>query len=556
MKALNKFLTLAAVAIAATSCSLDLGPIDYYGSQNYWQSEANVISYVDGLHKHLRDCYFDHVYVMGEVRSGIYVDGTAYDGMTTAYGTERLQLLSQTSPGFSNFDNIYGRITHCNLLIARAPEVKMDENKKNYCLAIAHGLRALYYFDIYRVFGSGPLRLDVAVIDGELDPVVLQKPRAMPSEIMAQIKSDLSESIRLFGNNKSFNILGRGNKCYWSKAATLCLAAEVYMWNAKVACGDQQCVPADMDQAITYLKEVEQEYGLVMLSDFKKVFAQNNKANDEVIFAIRFVEGETTNALGNWTYSTVTGQAQQSGYRADGTPWNDPFDIKNGMNQSMAYSLSLFEQFDPSDQRRDATLYGQYRWRYPNDKDPEFYLYGIHVWKNIGYTNNQNAHVYNGDVILYRLPWVYLSLAEAYNFKGESGLCADYINKVRRRAYGIDQSVTSDPRLYTAASFKENEYAVLEEKDKEFIQEGQRWWDLRRMTEVKGGHYTEHFVFKPNRLIDNNGLNEPCLNASNAYKVLWPLDVNMLNNDRSLLQNKGYEVPGSFEAVTWDPNGN
>ncbi|MCF0175591.1 MAG: RagB/SusD family nutrient uptake outer membrane protein, partial [Bacteroidales bacterium] len=447
MKAINKFLTLAIVAATAASCSLDLGPIDYYGSQSYWKTEANVIGYVDGLHKHLRDHYFDHVFVMGEVRSGIYVDGTAYDGMTTAYGTERLQNLSQTSPGFSNFDNIYGRITNCNLLLARAPETQMDENKRNYCLAIAHGLRALYYFDIYRVWGSGPLRLGVEVIDGELDPVKLQKERALPSEIMAQIKDDLKKSIELFGDQKGFNVLGRGSKCYWNKAATLCLAADVYMWNAKVACGDQPAVPADMDQALNYLKEVEKDYDLSMLKDFKSVFAQNNKANSEVIFAIRFVEGEATNSLGNWTYSTVTGQAQQSGYRADGTPWNDPFDIKNGQNQQMAYSLSLFNQFKSGDQRRDATLFGQYRYKNPSDKTSEFYLYGIHVWKNIGYTNSQNSHIYNGDVILYRLPWVYLAMAEAYNFKGESAKCAEYINKVRCRAYGIEEG-TSSPLLY------------------------------------------------------------------------------------------------------------
>ena len=552
MKTINKVLTLAIVAVAASSCSLDLGPIDYYGSQNYWQSEANVIAYVDGLQKHLRDHYFDHVYVMGEIRSGIYVDGTAYDGMTTSYGTERLQNLTQTSAGFSNFDNIYGRITNCNLLIARAKDTQMDANKKNYCLAIAHGLRALYYFDIYRVWGSGPLRLGVEVIDGELDPVVLQKERAMPSEIMAQIKADLKESIELFGDQKGFDVLERGYKCYWNKAATLCLAAEVYMWNAKVACGDQQAIPVDMDTAIDYLRQVEEQYNLSMLEDFRDVFSHQNKANSEVIFAIRFVEGESNNALGNWTYSTVTGQAQQSGYRVDGSPWNDPFDIKNGQNQSMAYSLSLFNQFDELDQRRNATFCGQYRY---ND-DGELYLYGIHVGKNIGYTNSQNAHVYNGDVILYRLPWVYLSLAEAYNFTGEYAKCAEYINKVRRRAYYLPED-SSDPRLYTASgSFKDNEYAVLAEKDKEFIQEGQRWWDLRRMTEVKGGSYMEHLVFKPNTLVDNNGLNEPCLNASNAYKVLWPLDNNMLNNDRSLLQNKGYEIEGSFDPVSWDPNGN
>ncbi|MCS2808001.1 hypothetical protein NXY17_00030 [Bacteroides fragilis] len=48
-----------------------------------------------------------------------------------------------------------------------------------------------------------------------------------------------------------------------------------------------------------------------------------------------------------------------------------------------------------------------------------------------------------------------------------------------------------DETLYAypeTADFTTNELAVHStEKDKEFIQEGQRWWDLRRMTLTKGG---------------------------------------------------------------------
>lgn len=50
-----------------TSCSdsLDLSPIDYYGSGSYWQTEAHVVGYMDGIHKHLRDASFQHTFLWG-----------------------------------------------------------------------------------------------------------------------------------------------------------------------------------------------------------------------------------------------------------------------------------------------------------------------------------------------------------------------------------------------------------------------------------------------------------------------------------------------------------
>lgn len=549
MKNMKTIMALGATLFVAgaftASCSLDLEPQDYYGSTSYWKNESHVLSYVDGLHKHLRDHAYNHTILMGEIRSGMYVDGVAYDGMTTSYGEFRLQNLAENVPGFTNFANIFGRITNCNLLLARTPNINMPQAKKDYCMAIAYGLRAFYYFDLYRVWGGVPLRLGVEVIDGELDPTKLYMERAKPSAVMAQIKADVEKSIELFGDQSGFNVLGRGNKVYWNKAASECLAAEVYMWNAKVTVGDQQATPADMEKAKAYLKKVESGYNLQMLPNFADVFeAKNHKANDEIIMAIRYAEGEAGNNNIQWLYNTGTGSARQSGYLEDGTKWDDPLGLKTGGNMSMAHCLALWNQFDDNDMRKRATFLAQYRYEDPENKEG-WHLYGIHTQKNIGYINSVGNRVYCGDYVLYRLPWVYLSLAEVANFEGNNDDVEKYINLVRERAYGEDWDKATYG--YTASNFTENEYAILAEKDKEFIQEGQRWWDLRRMQETKGG---KHFVFcQRAALPTNDGLVYPVLNDDNAYKVLWPLDKTMLDNDPSLKQNKGYADPD--KCVDW-----
>lgn len=85
-----------------------------------------------------------------------------------------------------------------------------------------------------------------------------------------------------------------------------------------------------------------------MLDNFSKVFDATNKGNDEIIFAVRYLEGEATNNNGSYTYSNDTGQTAAQSYREDGSRWNDPLGLKNGYNMSMEYqkvcSLNLMKQ--------------------------------------------------------------------------------------------------------------------------------------------------------------------------------------------------------------------
>ncbi|MDH6534703.1 RagB/SusD family nutrient uptake outer membrane protein [Parabacteroides sp. 52] len=525
---------LTAVGIMSTSCGdmLDRSPVDYYGSGSYWKTEAHVAGYVDGLHKHLRDADFQHTIVFGELRGGHYRnDGVSCDGMTLSYGSIRNQNFDINNTGVSKFGDLYGRITNTNLLIARVQDADYftSEAKKNYYLAIAYGLRAFYYFDLYRIYGGVPLRLGIEVIDGELDPNKLYLGRAKPSEVMAQIKSDLQQSLTLFGDTKDFNPYGHGAKCYWSKAATECLIADVYLWNAKVSIGDNAANPADLATAKTHLLNVANNYNLQLLGNFASVFDAKNKANAEIIFAVRYLEGEATNGYGPYTYAVTTGSTQTSSFREDGSRWNDPLELKNGYNQAYEYDRALFHKFDVKDTRRDATFIGSYR----KDENDKLFLNGTHVRKNIGYINASGNRIFCGDNAYYRLSWVYLALAEVANMEGNGSEVETYINLVRARAYADNWD--ANVYGYKAGDFTQNELAILHEKDKEFVQEGQRWWDLCRMTLTKGG---KHLVFCKEGSLQGD---LPLLDeATESHKVLWPLDKTILGNDPALEQTPGY----------------
>lgn len=534
MKKINKSFMLGALMFTTcmvnTSCSdwLELAPIDYYGSGSYWKTEAQVEGYIDGIHKHLRDASWQHTIIFGELRGGLYRDGVSADGMTLAYGDIRLQNFDKDHTGVSKFGDLYGRITNLNLFISRVTDATyIDESKKNYYLGIVYGLRAFYYFELYRVYGGVPLRLGVEVIDGELDPNKLYLARATPKQVMDQIKSDITKSLDYFGDQNSFDPYNKGEKAYWSKAATECLAGEVYLWNSKVTTGDNKADINDLKLAKEHFNNVLNNYGLNMLSDFASVFDASNKGNDEIIFAIRFLEGEATNNNAQYCYNLGTG-ATANNFREDGSPWNDPLGCKNGSQQQYEYNTDVFLGFDLEDSRRNATFIASYRKE--NDK---LVINGTHVRKNIGYINAQGNRVYCGDFIIYRIPWVYLSLAEIANMEGNNSDVEKYINLVRERAYA--ENWDKEKFGFTASDFTANELAILHEKDKEFIQEGQRWWDLRRMTLTKGG---KHLVFCKEASID--GKNPILDEATESHKVLWPLDKTILDNDPALEQTPGY----------------
>lgn len=532
MKTMKYILAALLSAMALVSCNdwLTLGPIDYYGSESYWKTEANFDSYIDGMHKNMRDQAWTHTIMAGELRGGTHIDGTSSDGSSVSYADIITQTFDEDHTGLSNFGGYYGPITNVNLFIARlnATDVVPEAKKATY-LGIAHGLRAFYYFDLFRLYGTVPLRLTADVVEGELDPLKLYMARSEAADVMAQIKEDLQKSLDYFG---SANTIPYG-KSYWSKAATEVLAGEVYLWSAKVATGNQSAGgAADIAKAKTYFTNVMNNYGLSLQGNFADVFSVTNKLNSEVIFAIHYGEGEATNALADYTYMSDGRGITMEQLDATGHRFGDPFGLNAAGIQRYQYLDNIFLSFDPNDTRRDATFKASYS-KSVYEQTGNLEMVGTHVCKNIGYTNDAGVHQFIGDFMYYRLPLVYLSLAEIANYEGNGADVAKYVNLVRKRAYGSKWNEATYG--YTAGSFTANELAILGEKDREFLQEGQRWHDLRRMTLTKDG---KHLVFCPEANPKNNG--RPILEESQSHKLLWPIDKTVMNSDKELKQTPGY----------------
>ena len=158
------------------------------------------------------------------------------------------------------------------------------------------------------------------------------------------------------------------------------------------------------------------------------------------------------------------------------------------------------------------------------------------------FNQTTNQYVWDADAVLYRLAGVYLMMAEVENMQG--GDVAKYINFVRERAYG--KAWDKAKYGYENADFTTNELAILHEKDKEMLGEGQRWWDVLRMTLTKGG---KPLVFCTEGSVDGT----PILNeATEAYKVLWPIETEMLNKDPKLEQTPGYVKQKLFDILEKD----
>lgn len=532
LKTTIRFALLAASAYLCSSCdSLDLAPLDYYGSGNYWTKPEHIIGYMDGIHKNLRDKAYQHQFIFGEVRAGTNVEALAVDGTSVSDQVLKTQKLTAISPGVNKWGELYGLIANINIFLENTKAATyMSEEDKAFYLGQAYGLRAFHYFDLYRIYGTAPLRLDPnPVVGGNFNPEDLYEGRASGSTLMKQIKADLDESLKYFGNENSFDPKNRGNKKgYWSKAATEFLMGEVYLWNAKVSIDDNKADENDLAVAKTHLQNVINNYGLSLQPKFSDVFSPTNKGNSEIIFAIRYVEGEASNFYTYFMYNYQTGYFKTVGYNDEnGNAMGDTLQVGTTAMQRHEYKKELFLKYDKADSRRDGTFLSAY---YKEDNK----LAGTVLRKTMGHFNTStNQYVWDADAVIYRLPMVYMMLAEIENMQG--GDVAHYINLVRERAYGDNWDINKYG--YKNADFTTNELAILNEKDKEFVSEGQRWWDVCRMTLTKGG---KHLVFCKEASLGND---QPILNeATEAYKVLWPIETEMINKDPKVKQTPGYEI--------------
>lgn len=515
MKKIICYITV--LMIVTTSCAdLDLAPEDYYGSNSFWKSEAHFDGAVVGIHQRLRSRYTTF-FKLGEMRGGLFVTGITSLGSFSADDNIKNQNLTQQFTGESHWAGFYYDILGINDLIKKLNNTSLlSESKKSQYLGQAYGMRAFYYFWLYRTYGGVPKNDETRIIDGKTTPQEVRVPRSSAKETMDFIKEDISRSEQHFAN-ATFSSQSR-----WTRSATLMLKAEVYLWISKVTTEDQVADVANLDIAENALRAVQNEGNHALQTSFSDVFDARKKAiNVENIFVFSFIENELTNFAGNFLYSPASFANK---YDAEGVLYtNDPLQIRSASpSLSNEYRFSLFQKYEAEDTRRNVTFMDFYNASGTNG--------GIVMRKYLGHINSQGNRIFNSDIPVYRYVEVFLMLAEIANKKGNDP--SAYINEVRKRAYGSSY----DPAIhgYTNGSFYENELAILLERDKEFVCENKRWFDLLRLQNASN----KPLVFDVSA---NYGRTTAILDENTeSYKLLWPIDLDVIGNNPLIKQNPGY----------------
>lgn len=520
-KFIYKIALVASVALVYSSCdSLDLSPEDYYGSGNFWKNQAQAEGFMEGVHSQLRGNSW-MFYYLGELRSGTQRTGTSSLATTLNYEELRTNNIDRDKPGIGNFAGLYSNsILNLNHAIEQLGKADyIAEAKKKELLGQAHGIRSLYYFMLFKTFGGVPLVTEAKVLKEKISPENFYIPQSTPEQTMEFIKSDILKSEEFFAD---MTLGGSYNKHKWSKAATLALKAEIFMWSAKVnvtnftAKGEQ-----DLRVAKTALEQLKGKFSL--MEKFADVFATNHRANKEVILAIRYPDGEAEN--GGGSFFSAENLFLNTAYDKDGNLiTEDPFNLRGrGGVFRDEYKYDFWKSYEDGDTRRDATFYHFYN---KEQLVPE--NFGCFMLKRIGSINSSNNRIWDSDMIIYRYSDVLLMLAEVEN--GLNGDPSEYVNEVRRRAYG-DQFAGKE---FVSKTYAENELEILKERDKEFVAEGKRWFDLIRMHDankqplafVKEAAYPETSSVIP---------------TTEKHKLLWPVDKNTRALNTSLKQTPGYE---------------
>lgn len=520
MKKIMFHICWAVLSVLATSCqdALELAPEDYFGNSNFWQNEAQVSNFMVGLHKQFRDNQFQFLR-LGEMRGGTYSN---VDRQATSLNELPVieQRLEETSSGVSSWAGFYGPILQINLFIQKVESIGfLSETRKSYLLGQAYAMRAYYYFHLLRTYGGVPLVLEADVLNGTTDAVLLRKARATEEEVANAVKADINKSVSLFGGQAA-----TGDKSLWSPNAARMLKGEVFLWTARV-----YGKPADLAEAKTALEAVT---GSSLLPSFANVFAYNQKNNNEVIFAVRYKVGEAEmSGVAAYTYSTFNMNGlhyKDSTVSAGvGNFLVDPLVLAATNSQQViqryAYTFELFQSYNLADTRRNATFYDYYKVN--TDVTPFVpTIRNTALVKFLG-TIDANKRYFSDDWPVYREADRLLMLAEITNAQG--GDPTAYIQPVRDRAFG-----GKDAKPFVNAGKDANELAIFNERTWEFVHEGKRWYDLRRM---KFG--SEPLVFKsaahPYGMLDK---------TTQSYRILWPIEAAIWTNDPLVTQTPGYST--------------
>ena len=422
MKRLNYILLVAAAATLSVSCDdfLEKSPISSASEAGYYSTPDQLKSALPACYSSLYDTYGAEglMYYFGEIWSDeCHTDNTAGQVGDTEAFDNHTGMNTSNSVVENYWEIYYEALFRMNTIIKNAG----DDAELSSLVGEARFLRALYYFDMVRMWGEVPL-VTTTISGSESYSVA----RSSVDDIYKQIVEDLEYAAANLPDKKNERVAG----------AATCDAANALLGKVYLTMGQK-------DAAKTALLKVYNSGRFELLPDYANLWDLSYKNSKESIFEVQYKGG-----IGN-PYSMYWALFSPIDNRVV-TAWG------GGYNQPEDELYDAYTTNGVVDPRRDKTIQVGYTTADGNFVPTKFTI----KWRDDNAEVTGLREASDNNFIILRYADVLLMLTEA---TGD----AQYMNLVQDRA-GIAHTSYSVENL-------------LHERQLEFACEYHRMFDLLRL---------------------------------------------------------------------------
>jgi len=429
-------------AIGLSSCNkLAENPKSIIVANQFYQTPNDAISAVTAVYSSLNTdpggdfpMYGRQLYFMADAATDDETEGNAASNADVrAMGS--ITYIANNNRIQANWTQHYMGINWANVAIDNISTMQLDTTLKNRLVRESKFIRALLYFNLVRFFGDVPLVLHQA---GDISQTtVIRTPAA---GVYKQIIADLTDAENL-PVSYSGNDIGRA-----TSGAAKTLLAKVYLTQKDWKDASSKC-----------LEVINGPYGYALFSNFADVFNKSAKNGKEHIFSVQFLSNSGANNSRDRIMTDVF-----SGFSSKVPP-------------DLPADSSIYKAYLPGDTRKGVTYYSTLT----NPATGLPYKFSFLGLRKFVDTTQLLTSIEDGiNFPVLRYADVLLMYAEAVNEDQGTPTDAAYaaINQVRERAHIHD--------LTTGLSQSDFRDSVYQERRLEFVQEGQRWFDLARTGRV------------------------------------------------------------------------
>ena len=516
---LLKYIALASIGLTASSCEsfLKENPDSIISEDQYYKTQTDAINAVNSVYFLLNaggssvQTPYNTLFNTGMNFAGD--DEDPGPGATNP-DVRSLAVLAHSSSNLRVYElwqQHYAAIKKANVAIEKIPTINFDATLKARLIAEAKFLRALYYFNVVRLWGDVPLITSYQKYVTASDYAIAKSPS---TEVYAQIEKDLTEAAAALPNSYSSPDVGRA-----TAGAAKALLAKVYLTKASQPLNLTQNYADAVKKAEEVLSPADGgtgNYGYDLFENFADVFLPATKNGKEHIFSAQFKSNAQLQGNNQNPRSILTGIPGLTGGYADMvrfyTVGNDKF-------------FSVYKLYSAADKRKRVTFVTSFtsptngrkyglpivNTAVPNDSTPFFNK----TWDpNSTSVTSESA----ANVAIIRYAEVLLIHAEAENeLNGPTAKAYKSLNRVRRRA-----GLSDLPTGLTKDQFRE---AVYLDRRLEVVFEYQRWFDLIRQKDATG---KSTFVANLQKVGKTN--------ATEKHR-LYPIPQSEIDNNPKLEQN-------------------